>query len=87
MKTKKIVEIYFEEPNFAVIRVPSRHYPGVLIQGDSLLGLVGLVKEAIAFVEVDKSEAMDALTELHDELNWRLENYKKVLKENDTPFF
>lgn len=87
MKTEKPVEIFCEETNFAVVRVPSRKYPGILIQGDSLLDLLGTTKEAIELIGEDTEEAKAAITYVHDELNWRLERYREVLKENNTPFF
>lgn len=86
MKIEKTVEVFSEETNFAVIRVFSRKYPGVLIQGDSLMDLVSTAKDAIELFEEDKGEAMAALTYLYEELNWRFKNYKKVLEENNTPF-
>ena len=39
------VEVFHEEANFVVLRVPSRKYPGVLIQGDTLGGLVSDLHE------------------------------------------
>jgi predicted RNase H-like HicB family nuclease len=86
LKVETVVEILSEETNFAVIRVFSRNYPGVLIQGDSLMDLVGAAKDAIELFEKDKEDAIAALTYVYDELNWRFENYKKVLEENKTPF-
>jgi hypothetical protein len=35
------VEIYSDTTNAAVMRHPGRHFPGLLIQGDSLYGLCG----------------------------------------------
>jgi len=88
MKIEKPVEIFCEETNFALVRVPSRKYPGVLIQGDSLLDLIGTTKEALELLDEEKiEEAKGALTYLHDELSWRLERYREVLKEHNTPFF
>ncbi len=85
MKEEKTLEVYHEESNFAVIKATGRKFPGVLIQGDSLAGLVGATKTAIELFDSDREEALDELKGLYEELNWRLEAYQKVLEENDTP--
>jgi hypothetical protein len=87
MKKEKTIEVFCEEPNFAVVRIPSRKFPGVVIQGDSLLDLVGTAKEVIDLLADDVEEAKGALAYLHDELNWRLEWYQKVMKDNGSPLF
>lgn len=76
------VEIFAEESNFAVIRVPSRQYPGVLIQGDSLTGIVGDLEESIALFNDDREEAFAALKSGLDQLKWRLDAYLEVCKAN-----
>ena len=86
MKREAIVEIFAKESNFAVIRAPGRKYPGVLIQGDSLAVLLDTAKEAIELFEKDREESLEALKYLYDQLNRRLEGYKKVLEENNSPF-
>ncbi len=40
------VEIFSDETNRAVMRHPSRRFPGVLVQGDSLYALCALADEA-----------------------------------------
>jgi hypothetical protein len=82
MKKETLVEIFAEESNFAVIKLPSRNYPGVLIQGDSLGGLLGDVEDAIELFDSDKEEATEALKSLYEELKWRFEAYQKVCQEN-----
>lgn len=82
MKREQTVEILHEETNFVVIKIPTRSYPGVLVQGDSLGGLMVLAKESIDLFDVDKEEALACLTGLYDELKWRFEAYQKVCREN-----
>jgi hypothetical protein len=82
MKKETLVEILAEETNFAVIKIPSRNYPSVLIQGDSLCGLLGSAKEAIELFDIDKEESKEALKHLYEELEWRFEAYWKVCQEN-----
>ncbi len=86
MKKQAIVEVFSEEVNFAVIRIPERQYPGVLVQGDSLYNLLSTVIDVIEVFENDKEEAMEALKFLYKELNWRVENYQKVMEDNNSPF-
>lgn len=86
MKTEIIVERFGEQSDSDVIRLPGRKYPGMLIQGDSLMVLVGTAKDAIETFEGDKEEAMAALTHLYEELKWRLEYYQKVIDENGTHY-
>jgi hypothetical protein len=83
MKKESTVEIYHEESNFVVIRVAERQYPSVLIQGDSLAGLVSAAQTAIELFDDNREEALEELKGLYYQLNQRLEAYKKILKEND----
>jgi len=86
VKTEITVEMFGQESDSDVLRVPGRSYPGILIQGDSLMVLVGTAKDAIELFEKDKEEAMAALTHLYEELKWRFEYYQEVLDKNGTPF-
>lgn len=86
---KEEVEIYSDASNLAVMRHPGREYPGSLMQGDSLHGLLQNVKEAKE--EIDSGNAKDASEVLEDvieNLSCRLEHYKKVLREHgrELPF-
>jgi hypothetical protein len=40
------VEIYSDQTNAAVMRHPDRHFPGVLVQGDTLWTMCGRADEA-----------------------------------------
>jgi hypothetical protein len=61
MKEERTVEVYCDESNFAVIRIPSRKYPGILIQGDSLLDLLGTARDLIELFERTKRKQKRAL--------------------------
>jgi hypothetical protein len=74
------VELLAEEVNFAVIKLKNRRYPGILIQGDSMYGLLGTVKDALRLLDEDPSEAKEALLYLKDELVWRVEAYDRVCR-------
>ena len=82
MKREATVEIFAEESNFVVLRVPERRYPGVLIQGDSLSGIVGELKGAIDLFESDREEALGCLKLAFENLKWRLDDYQRVCVEN-----
>lgn len=59
------VEMLTDQGNNAVLRLPGRKYPGVLVQGDSLNALVGTIREALSAVEAGQtSEAADILRSL-----------------------
>ena len=76
------VEIFHQEPNFVVLRVPGRAYPGVVIQGDSLMGIVGELKEAIDVFESDREESLGCLENASEELKSRLDQYFEVCQRN-----
>jgi hypothetical protein len=69
------VEMLADSSNSAVLRLPGRKHPGVLVQGDSLSVLAGLAGEANeAIAKNDYSEAASALRELLS----RLEEYQHM---------
>jgi hypothetical protein len=80
MKKEMLLEVYADETNFAVIRIPQRRYPGVLIQGDNLWGLIGDAKEVLQLIDTNKEDAKDALTYLIASLEGRAEDYQKALE-------
>ncbi len=74
------VEIYSDSANAAVLRHPSRKYPGVLIQGDTLFNLYWQVELAIAAGEgALPDRGQEELEDLRDQLRSLLEHYKTVL--------
>ena len=78
------VEIYSDETNAAVMRHPGRHFPGVLVQGDTLYGLCQRADTACR--EIGRgSPAYDDLNHLRNALWGLLAHYKAVLAEHDLP--
>jgi hypothetical protein len=63
-----------------VLKVPSRKYPGVLIQGDSLSGILGELQEAIDLFE--REESLGCLKLAFNNLKRRLDGYQRVCVEN-----
>ena len=76
------VEIFSEASNFAVMRHPGRHFPGILVQGDSLAIMCRQIDEIVEELKFHgigpEFSAADALqSALHD----RLQHYKTTLQD------
>lgn len=61
--TQKL-ELLGRPVNFAVVQLPERKYPGVVIQGDTLNGLVRRLEEMKDLVKSDQLE--DLTTEIEE---------------------
>ena len=61
-----------EATNYAVVQLPGRKFPGVVVQGDSLKSLVSLLEAAIA----DDSEHLDLIEETLDILKGAQSRYE-----------
>jgi hypothetical protein len=85
MRTES-VEIYSDETNAAVLRHPSRKFPGVLVQGDTLYGLSQRADQLCSDLR-DKlsSREFADLSQLRNSLWSLLTHYKVVLGEHDIP--
>lgn len=74
------VELFTDQGNNAVMRVPTRKYPGVLIQGDTLSTLITTTSEAIeALDRGDTVDAQELLGELAAQLKAARERYEAAL--------
>jgi hypothetical protein len=86
MKAKEL-EIFSEATNSPVVRMPSRRFPGVLIQGDSLSVLFD---EAMTIVEAlsesKDSEAFVTALEMAERLEAHLLHYEDTLKSHGIDF-
>ena len=74
-----MVELLYEESNFAVVRLPGRRFPGVVIQGDSLFTIDALVNELAKCAKAE--DAQEIAEELTQIIGPRLAKYERVLKE------
>ena len=72
-------ELLTPPQNYAVVQLPERQYPGVVIQGDSLFNLARLLEEAADRVDRDERDA--CLTEAREILEGALSKYERVLDE------
>jgi hypothetical protein len=62
------VECFTEQGNNAVIRMPNRKYPGVLIQGDTLKNLLDMAEALIVLSVSGSRELKDEAEVLADHI-------------------
>lgn len=80
------VEIYADTTNAAVMRHPSRTFPGVLIQGDTLYSLCQAADFVCSAAKFQlKGETSEELNELRNQLWSFLTHYKSVLETHQLP--
>jgi hypothetical protein len=74
------IEVWSPNVNGAVVRMPGRRFPGVVIQGDALSALLD---SALSLVEslANKagSEELDLAVELANQVESHLEHYEETL--------
>ncbi|MGW1888365.1 DUF6959 family protein [Streptomyces sp. NPDC001970] len=79
-------ELFTDGGNNAVVRLPGRRFPGVLIQGDSLSILRSDVAEVVeAFDRGDVAEARETAGLLLADLDALLAGYSAALKAHEIP--
>jgi hypothetical protein len=77
---KRELEVFSEATNAAVIQLPERRFPGVLVQGDTLRSWEITVEKIIeALKDDDLAEARDGAVYLHETLHHQIEHYERVL--------
>ncbi|MFD9620011.1 DUF6959 family protein [Streptomyces virginiae] len=83
-------ELFTDGGNDAVVRLPGRNFPGVLIQGDTLSILRTDVAELIELCAAgDLEEARHVASLLHADLDEKLQRYTDALDAHGIrrPFF
>jgi uncharacterized protein DUF6959 len=76
------VELLSKATNYAVVQLPGRKFPGVVVQGDSLHGIVQLLAKLRALAKAHNDEELtEGLAELHDLLQESSKRYEAVCKE------
>jgi hypothetical protein len=71
--------------NFAVVQLPERRYPGVVLQGDTLHGLVTQVTQMQKLLaERDLEELNDEIQSLLQNLSTIQKSYERVCSEQNT---
>jgi predicted RNase H-like HicB family nuclease len=77
------VELLTDQGNNAVVRLPDRKFPGVVIQGDTLSTLITATSEAIAALECnDAADAQEVLRDLAAQLREVRDRYEIALREH-----
>ena len=82
-------ELLAQHGNCAIIRLPERRFPGVLIQGDSLSRLVEQMRSIEQQVRsLGESELSEDINEVRELLEGVLQHYELALKahEIDLPY-
>jgi hypothetical protein len=84
--TTQEIEVYSEATNQAIVRIPSRRFPGIVIQGDSLSILAGLA-EGIrdAAKRSSDDDLISDATQLSNSWEGLLLHYESVLDEHNIP--
>lgn len=80
------LEVYSQSTNRAVVKMPGRHFPGLVIQGDSLSNLL-LLAESIC-KKSEKTSDIDLITEareLRNNLQQLLLHYEATLSKHNIP--
>ena len=72
------VEIYSDESNATIMRHPGRHFPGILVQGDTLYTFCVRADETCKLIGRG-SAAYDEANDLRNRLWQLLNHYKGVL--------
>jgi len=82
---QKLLEVFSEDSNYAVIKPPGRRYPGAVIQGDSLSILCHTAKQIAEAVRDNRTDHEDFpydIEELLHSLVGRLHHYQSVLEKH-----
>lgn len=82
MKTVNM-ELFTPPGNNAIVRLPGRKYPGIVLQGDSLHVLFGLICEIRKKTEdLGGRDLLDSVDDLHQQVQQMLDFYEHVCREN-----
>jgi hypothetical protein len=75
------LELWAPHANSAVVRLPGRRFPGVVIQGDSLSIFLDLAMEVVERIPATADDELrGAAEELAEKLAMHLEIYESVLQ-------
>lgn len=79
----KLLDVFSEASNHAVVRMPGRRFPGSVIQGDTLSNLLQLAGVILREAEGAGRPALtEAAEELYDALRRHLDHYESALNEH-----
>jgi hypothetical protein len=76
-------ELFTPGGNGAILRLPGRRFPGVLVQGDSLSILLSMAEAVETLLEEGRTpEAAEEVGDLADSLAEMLRRYEAALKDH-----
>ena len=76
------IEVYSRAPEGAVVRMPGRRLPGLVIEGDSLSIVFNFVKSILQRAQESADEELIAWAqELKDMLQWQLYIYEEAMSQ------
>jgi signal transduction histidine kinase len=85
-RMKDTVELLSRPVNFAVVQLPGRNFPGVVVQGDTLNGLVQRLGEMAQMLERGELDDLAGeLSDIREQLSEALANYDHVCAERGIP--
>lgn len=77
------LDVFSQESNYGIVRMPGRSFPGCVIQGDSLAILLRTVMRVLDRVSrVGDEELVDDVGDVVESLRDRLQHYESVLSEH-----
>ena len=75
-------ELLSQPINFAIVQLPERQFPGVVVQGDTLHALTQRVEEMNeALRRGDLQELSDLIADVSEQLSGAKEHYERVCTE------
>jgi hypothetical protein len=78
------VDIFTDQGNNAVIKLPDRLYPGVLIQGDTLLNLVKTAESVLLALNEDHNDKLlDDAEGLFLAMSEILDEFRQIVKNSN----
>jgi hypothetical protein len=81
MSKKVEIEVFSDAINAAIIRMPGRHFPGIVVQGDTLFELYRQVKSLADLLKsIDDENLADEAMELSDNVERLYQHYRSVMK-------
>jgi len=81
---KMELEVYSQATNQAIVRMPHRQFPGLVIQGDTMSNLADLAESIYERAKSSSdTELIDEARDLKDKLNGFLLHYEIVLGEHN----
>jgi hypothetical protein len=80
------VDLLTDQGNGAVLRLPNRKFPGILIQGDTLKNYIFTLREVLeAFQRGDANDAQAVVLELKADLEELRSRYESALEQHGIP--